>query len=598
MSGKEELIGSLGVGVNARTKNFHKKMRKARKEPGKFRKAVETESAAAGSAWSRMQEKMGKATGTVSFGMQQASAGMLQFTDAANSAGAAASGVGGIIDGAFSAGVAGAAFAGITAIFGHFAAESRKAEEAAAAAAEKRAERIRQLAERGLAEAKSVHDRMRQMREARADADFRTELDARAREAKAAGQHFDRTLQLELRASAQALKERKRMLADEEAALLELQTQREQAAGADKAAIAEAIHLRKQNVALLREEIRAEQQRPDAAKAASAARERAKHAADLAAATERAYQKALEEQRARSASRIAMREAVEEAERLVNLTEEERQDADRIAQIRKAEALGLRDVADRLRRLLEYDKARAKHAKDLAAHQTRSQRGQNLDKQLRQRERLAKATGEAERFAVQQQGEYLRLLAEGADRAQVLNTLQAERLRWSRQQTTQANETVESLRHQVALAKAATDEQRQQIQRQKELNETRRRGGEEAVKLQQQLNALADQAAQKAEQAAKRQARMSDAGMGNRLSGGLDADGNFQGLGLAAARQARRDANRSRKRRRAHAARSRAIGTRSIHDGMFSGLGGIRSGAAWTSEGLPPSGRAAPGIWG
>ena len=575
----------LGVGVTARTKNYHKKMRKARADLRKWREAVKKESAGASAGWGLMGRKMTRTTRGIATGLNETSGSLLKFTDAATTAGKAASGMASVLQGALSAGISGAAFAGVNAIFSAFAESKRKAEQEATKAAEKRARREKQLADDSLAQARSLNDRILQMRKARAEGEWMAALSAREREAKAVGRYFDRQLQLELRASDQALKQKQRLLADEEAALASLRAARDRASGDNRRAMTQAIALRQQSIKLLREEVRAEKERPDASREASAMRARAKAAAEMREAQDRIHEKAMAAQKARSDARVAMRQAVEEAERLVNMTEEERRSAAQVAKIRQAEALGLKDVADRLRALLEYDQARAKHAKDLAAHQAKSQRGANVNKQLRQREKLARATGDAERFAVEQQGEYLRLLGEGADRAQILNTLAAERARWIREQKVHTNETVEGLRDQVALAKAATDEKRKEIQRQQELNDLRKRGGEEAVRLQEQLNKLADQAAQKAEQAAKRQARLSDPGMGNRLRGGLDEDGNFQGLGLAAARQARRDANRSRKRRRAQNARDRNVFSRSIHDGQFSGLGGIRSGRRIDQQG-------------
>ena len=91
----------------------------------------------------------------------------------------------------------------------------------------------------------------------------------------------------------------------------------------------------------------------------------------------------------------------------------------------------------------------------------------------------------------------------------------------------------------------------------------------------------AREAKKKAEQArtAKRDARLNDAGVGMDR---LDEDGNLVEGSLAGARQARRDALRRRKRRRAVIGRGMG---RSFHDGRFSGLGGIRSGRRIDQQG-------------
>ncbi|MGE0193875.1 MAG: hypothetical protein AB7T63_17760 [Planctomycetota bacterium] len=142
-----------------------------------------------------------------------------------------------------------------------------------------------------------------------------------------------------------------------------------------------------------------------------------------------------------------------------------------------------------------------------------------------------------------------------------------------------ADEEVSKLRSERALLAAGTDELRKREERRQREIELIKQYGVEAMKvIQEQRRFWAEEDAREAKQksaqarTAKRDARLNDAGVGMDR---LDEKGNLVEGSLAAARQARRDATRQQKRRRA--AIGRRMG-RSIHDGRFSGLGGIRSG--------------------
>lgn len=578
MAGREESAGTLSVGVTARTKNFHKGMKQARQELGAFKKDMRGANQAAGRV--NFGDRFKKQATAISFGSQQAAAGLANMTGAAGLAGKAASGLGGIMSGLFSGGLIGAGIAGVTAIFATIAEESRKAEEARAAAEEKRRERQQRLAEEEVSRAQNVADRLAQLHQDRLERDFQRSLDYRERRAKARGEFFDRTLQEELHASRQRMKARKDELREQVDGIRRLREAQQEASGEEWRSLQKALDLRRQNVAALREEIAAERDRPQQARDDSTRRRTAKEAEEQARIDKEARDKEVAATQAAAKAhgdkKVALREAVEKAVELARMTEDERKNADKVRLIRELEAAGMKDLAETMRKVLDYEAARAKHAKDTAAHQAKQKQGDKLNLELAKREALAKAETELQKLQIQQQAEYLRLIEQGASRQQALQTLHAERVRFLKNQKEEVNETAEGLKRQLELARATTEEQREQVAREHELQDVRAKGGEEAVRLQKELNRLKDEQVEKEKKAAEAAKR--DPGVGGAR---FDSEGNFQGLGLAAARQARRDSLRSRKRRRAERGRM----GRSIHDGSFSGLGGIRSGRRIDQEG-------------
>lgn len=579
MAGREESAGTLSVGVAARTKNFHKGMKKARGDLRGFAKDAKAAGRETNSAFS-FGDKFRKQSTAISFGAQQAGAGLTQLTGAANLAGKASGALGGIMSGLFSGGLIGAGIGAVTSLFNIIAEESRKAEEQRAALEEKRRERQQRLAEEEVSRAQGVNDRLVDLARERGEREHSRHLDALERRAKANGSFFDRQLQDELHASRGRMKARQGEMRDQLQGIRRLQDAQREASGDEWRSLQRALDLRRQNVAALREAIEAERDRPQQARDDSSRRQ-----TDKAAAEQRKVDKAAAEKetaatqaaaKAHGDKLVAMRQAVEKAVELANMTERERRNADKIRLIRQLDLAGRKDLADTMRKVLAFEEARDKHAKATAAHQAKQKQGAKLNLELAKREALAKATTELQKLQINQQAEYLRLVEQGASHQQALHTLHAERVKFLKGQKEAVNETAAGLRRQLEVMRAQGKEAKDAVLRQQQMNDVRKKGGEEAVRLQRELNRLVDEQAAKEKKAAD--AKKRDAGVGGAR---FDSEGNFQGLGLAAARQARRDALRSRKRRRAERGRM----GRSIHDGRFSGLGGIRSGRRLDQQG-------------
>ena len=354
------------------------------------------------------------------------------------------------------------------------------------------------------------------------------------------------------------------------------------------------------------ERLRREQERAaeEAKRAAEAAAERAKQKAeelqqlrdeiDLLNARSKAEQRSVE-------SRIALRRAGAKSPEHRAL-EEERQQADGRRRRREEEEKAAEASAERARRSAEEraeverreaqaERERKQALVDQARHEfeiltlSREQLEAKRRQQLIQDLILEGKREEAE--AVREAIEYEKEMTAKAERAkdeeraaESAKREEERRLEVRRRLAEAADEEVQHLRQERALLAAWTEELRKREERRQREIELVKQYGVEAMKvIQEQRRFWAEEDAraskEKATQAraAKRAAREGDAGVGLDR---IDDDGNLVEGSLAAARQARRDATRRQKRTRA--AKARNLMGRSIHDGRFSGLGGIRSG--------------------
>lgn len=579
-----ESVGAINVGLKARTKAFEQGMDRARGSVRSFGREATRQSRQTNTAVASMGDRFRKNGETVKYSAQQASIGLLQFTNQAGMAGKAAAGLGASMQGLFTGGLIGAGIAAVSSVFAILAEESRKAQEEQEKAAEKARQEQEKLLQRGVQQAEQARDKLVAIRREREDREYELALDRMEREAAARGEYFDRQLQLDLRASRERRRELRTMLGDELGGIAELEKARGKASDEQRDQLDKALRQRRQNVEALRREIELERNRPQQARDASAGRERAQQAAELAAAQRAVTQRIQDEAKARTDAAVALRQQVTEAARLANATDEERKYAGLVRMIREAEAQGLQQLASKARELLEYEKARAAHAKELAEYNRQQAATERVDKQLRFRERMADARTEKEREALQLEKEYLDLLEAGATQAQAFNTLQAEAYRRARERKDAENEAAKQLQRQLELVTATSEQERERIRRAHELADLQEKAGAKAVQIQQQLNALKDQQVAKEREAA-RAAKEASGANGVALGAGkysIRADGTMD-KGLARSRQARRNANRMRKYQRQERAR-RSAG-RSIHDGSFSGLGGIRSGRRVDQQG-------------
>jgi hypothetical protein len=259
--------------------------------------------------------------------------------------------------------------------------------------------------------------------------------------------------------------------------------------------------------------------------------------ASAARVQKEAEQRAERDRREAEARREASRALVEQARRefdILTLSQEQLETKRRQKLIQDLINEGKREEAEAIRQAIEYEKAtkgreeKAKEEKKAAEEAKREE-----EKRVEARRRLAEA----------------------------------------------ADEEVSKLRSEPSLLAAGTDELRKREERRQREIELIKQYGAEAMKvIQEQRRFWAEEDAREAKKkadeskAAKQKSHRESAGVGLDR---FDEKGEFVEGSLAEARQARRDATHRQKRERA--AKGRRMG-RSIHDGRFSGLGGIRSG--------------------
>ncbi len=250
-----------------------------------------------------------------------------------------------------------------------------------------------------------------------------------------------------------------------------------------------------------------------------------------------AEQRAEIERREAQAKREATQALVEQARRefdILTLSQEQLEAKRRQKLIQDLINEGKREEAEAIRQAIEYEK------------QTKAR-----DEQAKEEKKAAEETKREEEKRV----EARRKLAAAAD------------------------EEVSKLRSERALLAAGTDELRKREERRQREIELVKQYGVEAMKVIQEQRAFwaeedAREAKKKSDDARAAKKKSHDEAKGVGLDR-FDDKGEFVEGSLAEARQARRDATHRQKRERA--AKGRRMG-RSIHDGRFSGLGGIRSG--------------------
>ena len=291
--------------------------------------------------------------------------------------------------------------------------------------------------------------------------------------------------------------------------------------------------------------------------------------------------RALEEDRQQAESRRRRREEDEKAAEA---------SAARVAREAEARAERERRAAEaqrELTRALEEQARREFELLTLSAEQLEAKRRQKLMQDLINQGRREEA--EAIRQAIEYDKEMKARDERGKEQKRQAEETKRELERQEevrRRLADRADEEVEKLDDERALLAAGTEELRKREERRQREIELIKQYGVEALKvIEEQRRFWAEEDARAAKKkadesrAAKRTSHREAAGVGFDR---LDEDGNLVEGSLAGARQARRDALRRRKRRRAVIGRGMG---RSIHDGRFSGLGGIRSGRRIDQQG-------------
>lgn len=445
-------IGVLSVSLTAKTDEYEAKMRRSRQASRDFGRDTAAAAQQASDAMERMSGKGGLGMEALSKGSRQAVTGILQLGDAS---GLARTGVGGLVGdlvkGFGQGGLIGVGLAAATGLMSLFGAESERAREKAAKAAEAHrvaTEKAREAAERAAEQA--------------------------AARAKSEGEYQD-----QLRREIDLLNTR----SESERRYVENRQKLEaaQGKGGDQGAELE----RQRQLAEARRRLFDEDQ-----KAADDAKKKSE------AAAEKAAEDARRQAEAERAVRDQLRKQVEERLRLASLTEAQKSHATDLGLVEKARAAGLKQEADALAKQVEHMMKAEAAAKALTAAE--------------------KESAEAAKLATEAKKK-LEEVAKSEEAAKAART-----------------EYVEKLKESLALASAEDDKARQRVQRELELNEARKKGGEEAVAIVKATQAAEDKAA--ASKAAQDKASAAKEGSGEGP--------------LARARQAKKDARRQRKNQR------------------------------------------------